>query len=272
MAPSYESPLDVPVIVPVDPPVPKPSDDGRQESQDSYTGNPFYVVIYMRQAKASQAGKVKFQVQAYFYYAPYNQTCGATLRVYRGTDASGQQVFFNTWDWQRDGSSGYHTYFSEWFNIQELDDAQSFSFYAVCSPSIRAQNTYHHFTIIPKNSYTLTATKNEHVETLVYSIQDNSSINGGHRLNFTDPTAVVYEGDTYTWTAVASEGYSLNPASGSGTVTGDVEISPTVTPKATMRIKSADGWNNYVTNIRENGEWVPHQVCIRQDGAWVNYS
>ncbi len=236
------------------------SDGGstRQPSGD------FYVVVYFRQVKPSNAGKVKLQARAYFYYPPYSQECSATLKIYSGNSSSGTQLLFNTWSWMRDGSSGYHTYYSPWYDLKEVNNATTLDVYAECQPHTTKPNTIHNATISGiKRSWNLTRTLNANVKSLYYSVVDKSGLNGGDRTSQTSSPIVVYDGDTYSWSATANTGYTMNSSSGSGTVDGSsISIAPTAKIN-TYKVTISQG--SHTTIIVKNGS------TIIQNGSYVNY-
>lgn len=246
--------------------VPLPSEGGGSSSGSGTPQVPsgdFYVVIYFRQVKPSTAGKVKLQARAYFYYPPYSQYCNATLKVYLGTSSSGTQLLNTTWTWTRDGSSGYHTYYSDWYNLAEVNNATSIDVYAECQPHTTKPNTTHSATISNiRRSWNLTRTLNSNIASLYYSITDNSGLNESNRTNQTASSAIVYDGDSYSWSATASTGYTMDFSSGSGVVSSDITISP-IAIINTYRVTISQG--DHTTIVVMNG---PNVI---QNGSYVNY-
>lgn len=251
------------------------SNTGGSTSQQSASGGGgnIYVRLYIRQGKSSAAGKVRIQVQAYFYYAPYGSYPTATLKVYLGSNTSGTKLLDTYWGWTREGV-GFHAVYSEWFNLPEQNNTSNLKIYALCRPAEGYAEVPYELSLGGiKNSHTLTIQTDGNISSYSYSIDDSSGVNGGKRTNQTAATAIVYDTDKVTWTATPKAGHKLDPASGTSTVSGkNLVISIIAKAMATIHMMKAGAWHLYSIYVRRGGAWVQHQANIRKAGSWQQYS
>lgn len=245
----------------------------QETSGKSSGGSNIYVRLYIRQGKSSSAGKVRIQVQAYFYYAPYSSYPTATLKVYLGSNTSGTKLLDTYWGWTREGV-GFHAVYSEWFNLPEQNNASNLKIYALCRPAEGYAEVPYELTLGGiKNSYALTIQTDGNVASYSYEIEDVSGANGGNRSDQTATTAIVYDSDKVIWSAVPKPGHRLDPTNGTVTVNGsNLLISIITKVTATIHMMKAGAWHLYSIYVRRGGAWVQHQANIRKAGSWQQYS
>lgn len=256
----------------------------------SGSGGNIYVNLYLRQAKASYGGKIKIQVRAHFFYAPYSSVNRATLNVYFGTSTSGTKLLDDaSWEWNRvlsHNDEDRHVY-SQWYDLAEIDNTTSdINIYALCRPTASYPEVG--YQLILKNarpSYWLNISADSNVKSFSYKIEDYSNVYGGNRLNQVDQFAIVYVGDKITWTATPKAGYKVDPKdarvqSGNTIIAGNDIVDVSAYTKidiiakamATLRMKIAGAWNMYSIYVRRGGAWVQHQAHIRTANKWDQYS
>ena len=236
-------------------------------------GSNIYVRLYIRQGKSSAAGKVKLQVRAYFYYAPYASYNTATLKIYKGSNTSGTKILDTYWGWTREGS-GFHAVYSDWFDLPEQNNVDSLNIFAACSPASGYPEVTYDLSLQGiRASRLLSIQTDGNVSSYSYTIDDSSGVNGGKRTNQTASTAIVYDTDKVTWTAIAKAGHKLDPASGTSTVSGsNLVIQILSKAMATIHMMKDGVWHLYSIYVRRGGAWVQHQANIRKGGSWQQYS
>lgn len=238
----------------------------------SSSGSNIYVRLYLRQGKSSTAGKVKIQIRAYFYYAPYESNPTATLRVFKNNNTSGTPLLFELWGWHRQGV-GFHAIYSDWYDLPEQDNVESLSFYALCSPADGYPEVGYYLSIQNvRPSYTLTIAPDDNIQSYTYSIQDYSGVYGSSRENQTAKTAIVYYGDRIKYTAIPKSGYKVQAQEGTTPITKNTTINIKALAQATIHLFTAGAWHLYSIYIRRGGAWVQHQANIRKAGSWQQYS
>lgn len=257
-------------------------------SQASAGGN-IQVRLFLRQAKSSDAGKIKIQIRAYFFYAPYSSENTATLRAWWGTSPSGGSQITEIWGWNRvlSHNDNDRKVFSEWFTIGEVSNTtKPIDVYVTCQPSTSYPEVGYQLHLEnARSSYWLNVTPDANVQSHKYTITDGSGVYGSNRTNISDHYAIVYAGDTVTWSATPKSGYKIDPkdaivVSGSTTISGSstVKVSAYTYIKiickamATLRMKIAGAWNMYSIYVRRGGSWVQHQAHIRVGNKWDQYS
>lgn len=260
-----------------------------QDSQASAGGN-IQVRLFLRQAKSSDAGKIKIQVRAYFFYAPYSSENTATLRAWWGSSPSGNAQIVKIWGWNRvlSHNDDDRKVFSEWFTIGEVANTTStINVYVACQPSTSYPEVGYQLQLHnARRSFWLNISGDSNVKNLSYKIEDGSGVYGANRLNQTGQYAIVYEGDKITWTATPKSGYKIDPKDADIQSPGGTHLpgASTITVKAytyikviakamaTLRMKIAGTWNMYSIYIRRGGAWVQHQAHIRSSNKWDQYS
>lgn len=246
---------------------------GASPQKVSTHGSNIYVRLYIRQAPSTTVGKVKLQVRAYFYYAPYSSYNTATLKIYKGSSSSGTKLLDTYWEWTREGT-GFHAIYSEWFNLPEQDNTSSLNIYALCRPTSSYPEVSYDLSLQAiRPSRLLTIQTDGNVASYSYTIDDSSGVVGGKRTNQTASTAIVYDTDKVTWTATPKAGHKLDPSSGTSTVNGsNLLISIITKVTATVHMFAAGAWHLYSIYVRRGGAWVQHQANIRKTGSWQQYS
>lgn len=238
-------------------------------------GSNIYVRLYIRQTKSSTAGKVKLQVRIYFYAAPlsYTKSENAYLNVYLGTSYHGTHLLNEGWTWTRE-SPGFHAVYSPWYDLPEQNNIESMNIFATCKPTDSYPEVSYDLSLQAiRPSRLLTIETDGNVASYSYAIDDSSGVNGGKRINQTASTAIVYDTDKVTWTAIPIAGHKLDPASGTSTVSGsNLLISIITKVTATVHMFTSGAWHLYSIYIRRGGAWVQYQANIRKAGSWKQYS
>lgn len=265
-------------------------DTSPQDSQPTTGGGNIQVRLFLRQAKSSNAEKIKIQIRAYFFYAPYSSENTATLRAWWGTSPSGSAQITEIWGWNRvlSHNENDRKVFSEWFTIGEVNNTKSpIAVYVTCQPSTSYPEVgYQLYLNNARPSHWLNVTPDNNVKSHKYTITDGSGVYGSNRTNISDHYAIVYDGDVVTWSATPKSGYKIDPKDAHIESPGGTQIpgASTITVRAytyiriiakamaTLRMKIAGIWNMYSIYVRRGGAWVQHQAHIRSSNKWDQYS
>lgn len=220
-------------------------------------GNGVTARFEFQQVKSASSGKVYLQIRAIFNCVDYGSSgdreLGAAMHVKLGNSASASDNIFTEWAWTRHRGD---TIVGPWISLNSINSASSLTFYIIINNGYAPSSGDVNWGTITVSGIarclTLTRTLNSHVSSLTYSITDRSGLNGGNRTNQTATTAIVYDSDTYSWSATAETGYTLSSSSGSGTVNGSsITIAPTAS-LSSYKLTLTRGSNTSLT-VTKNG-------------------
>lgn len=112
-------------------------------------------------------------------------------------------------------------------------------------------------------SYTLTISGDEHS---IISVTRNS-------VPLSNGASISYN-DTLNISISAVDGYQIetrSPAENTIVVTGNLTVSATTSPRATIHIRKNGAWALYLIHKRISSQWALYQANIRKNGQWLKY-
>lgn len=119
------------------------------------------------------------------------------------------------------------------------------------------------YAVWQKLSYTLTISGDAH--SIISVTRGGTPLSNG---------ATIYYGDVLSISISASTGYqveSRSPAANTVTVNGNVTVSATTSPMATIHKRIGGSWALYLIYVRKSGSWLLHQANIRKNNSWSKY-